>query len=95
MNGLDWVGWVASGILIATLTKQIHTQWTSDDTEGLSGWLFAGQIAASVGFVIYSASVRNWVFVVTNSLILLTAIGGQLVLVLKRRRSQTGHGKQE
>ena len=49
-------------------------------TEGLSSWLFVGQLAGSIGFVVYSWLVRNWVFVFTNSAaILLTAVIGQLV----------------
>ncbi|WP_411834940.1 hypothetical protein [Pseudoxanthomonas mexicana] len=84
MQGLDWVGWLASAILLATLLRQIRTQWKSPSPEGVSRWLFAGQIAASVGFVIYSLSLRNWVFVVTNGLILLTAIAGQIVQHLRR-----------
>jgi len=59
MKGLDWVGWLASAILMATLLKQVHKQWTSPSPEGVSRWLFVGQIAASVGFVIYSMSVKN------------------------------------
>lgn len=86
MTNPDMIGWAASAILIATLCRQIHTQSKDPDAKGVSHWLFAGQIAASLGFVAYSWLLRNWVFIVTNSLILLTAVVGQ-VMVWRRARS--------
>jgi len=83
----DLVGWAASAILLATLSRQILTQWQDKDAKGVSRWLFAGQIAASTGFIIYSAMLDNWVFIVTNTLILLTAVIGQVGLVVRRRQS--------
>jgi MtN3 and saliva related transmembrane protein len=81
----DIVGWVASAILLATLARQTWRQWREPDPRGVSRWLFVGQIAASVGFVAYSWMLRNWVFLVTNTLILLTAIIGQIALSRARR----------
>lgn len=81
----DLVGWAASAILLATLARQIWRQWREPDPRGVSRWLFIGQIAASVGFVAYSWMLRNWVFIVTNTLILVTAIIGQLALSRARR----------
>lgn len=81
----DIVGWAASAILLATLGRQIYTQSKDPNATGVSHWLFAGQILASIGFVTYSALLGNWVFIVTNSLILLTAVVGQLVMWHKRR----------
>lgn len=79
MQAQDWIGWAASALLIATLSRQIVTQWRSKNTEAVSGWLFVGQSASSVGFVIYSILLDNLVFIVTNSLILATAMVGQAV----------------
>lgn len=79
------VGWAASTILIATLCRQIYTQWKDDDAKGVSRALFVGQIAASVGFIVYSWMLNNWVFIVTNSIILLTAVVGQIVVSRKAR----------
>ena len=84
----DLIGWTASAILIATLARQSWRQWRDPDPRGVSHWLFVGQIAASLGFVAYSWLLRNWVFIVTNSLILLTAVIGQIVLLRARRKSQ-------
>ena len=42
---------------------------------------------ASLGFIAYSWLVGNWVFIVSNTLILLTALAGELGLLLRRRRS--------
>ena len=83
----DLIGWLASAILIATLARQTWRQWREPDPRGVSHWLFAGQIAASTGFVAYSWLVHNWVFIVTNVLILLTAVIGQVVLLRARRKA--------
>ena len=79
MQAEDWLGWGASAVLLATLLRQVFVQWRERRTDGVSSWLFVGQITASVGFVIYSWLVDNRVFVVTNSALLLTAIAGQLI----------------
>ena len=83
----DIVGWTASAILLVTLGRQIVTQWKDKDAKGVSRWLFLGQMAASVGFIAYSWMLDNWVFIVTNSLILLTAVIGQVGLLLRRRQA--------
>jgi MtN3 and saliva related transmembrane protein len=87
----DLVGWIASAILLATLARQTWRQWREPDPRGVSRWLFLGQIAASAGFVAYSWMLRNWVFIVTNTLILLTAIVGQLALSRARRDADPDH----
>ena len=79
MQAEDWLGWGASAILLATLLRQVFVQWRERRTDGVSSWLFIGQISASVGFVIYSWLVGNRVFVTTNTALLLTAIAGQLI----------------
>ena len=81
----DIIGWTASAILVLTLSRQIYTQAHDDTARGVSRWLFIGQILASLGFVVYSWLVQNWVFIVTNSIILLTAIVGQIVIGRKAR----------
>jgi uncharacterized protein with PQ loop repeat len=83
---VELVGWTSSAILLATLVRQVVKQWREGSSEGVSRWLFVGQTAASLGFTVYSALVRNWVFVVTNALILLNAIVG--VLIVRRHRRQ-------
>jgi MtN3 and saliva related transmembrane protein len=92
MNGIDIVGWSASAILIATLVRQTVTQWQADEPQGVSHWLFLGQITASVLFIVYSALLKNGVFIVTNSLILLTAVVGQWVY-WRARKNTRGGGK--
>ncbi|MHC9014047.1 hypothetical protein [Stenotrophomonas bentonitica] len=87
MESIDLLGWAATAVLIATLWRQIWKQWTADDPEAVSTWLFVGQITASVLFIAYSAATGSLVFVVTNSLILLTAIAGQCLSLIKRRRA--------
>lgn len=81
----DTIGWAASFILVATLVRQIYTQAKDKSAKGVSHWLFAGQMASSVGFIVYSWMLDNWVFIVTNSVILATAVVGQMVLLRARR----------
>ena len=84
---LGWPTLVGTLLLIATLARQIHKQHQADSVEAVSTWLFVGQMTASVLFIAYSALVGSTVFVVTNSLILLTAIAGQCLAWIKRRRA--------
>lgn len=78
------LGWLSSIVLLATIVQQIWTQWRERSTRGVSKWLFVGQTAASAGFTAYSWLVHNWVFVVTNALLLLSAVLG-CVLTLRFR----------
>ncbi|MGB8508854.1 MAG: hypothetical protein WCD76_10635 [Pyrinomonadaceae bacterium] len=82
------IGWVSSGILVLTIAKQVYKQWQEGSSEGVSKWLFVGQMAASLGFTIYSWLVGNWVFVVTNSLMLLNGVLGFLIVLRHRRRER-------
>ena len=87
MTTPDMIGWGASAILIATLGRQGWHQWKDPDPRGVSHWLFLGQISASLGFIAYSWLLHNAVFIVTNTLILVTAIVGQLVYLRARRKA--------
>lgn len=78
------IGWAATIVLLVTLVRQIVKQGADDASDGVSSWLFVGQITASILFVIYSWLVDNIVFVVTNCLILLTAVVGQVVVRKKK-----------
>ena len=84
------VGWVSSVILVLTIAKQVYKQWQEGSSEGVSKWLFVGQMAASLGFTIYSWLVSNWVFVVTNSLMLVNGLLGLLIVLHHRRRERAG-----
>ncbi len=89
---VDAVGWLSSAILLATLAKQVHKEWRERTTRGVSRWLFVGQTSASLGFVAYSWLVHNWVFVVTNALILVNALIGAGVTARLRRGEQRRAG---
>jgi uncharacterized protein with PQ loop repeat len=82
------IGWTAAGILLLTVGRQVYTQWKTGTTKGVSKWLFIGQIAASTGFVTYSALLHNTVFVLTNGFLLLTAALGQAIYLRNRHREQ-------
>ena len=73
---IEILGWASSLILLATLIKQVHKQWKDGTSEGISKWLFVGQLAASTGFVIYSYFVESWVFMVTNGLLTINNVIG-------------------
>jgi uncharacterized protein with PQ loop repeat len=87
MNKTELVGWVSSLILVLTISKQIYKQWQEGSSENVSKWLFIGQMAASLGFSIYSWLVSNWVFVVTNLLMLINGLIG-LGIVLHHRKKE-------
>src|SRR5262245_51316801 len=82
----DAIGWLSSLILLVTIATQIHKQWHDETSRGVSVWLFVGQSAASLGFTIYSFFVENWVFVVTNALMLIAGILGFLITARHRSR---------
>jgi uncharacterized protein with PQ loop repeat len=82
------VGWSAAVILLLTVGRQVYTQWRSGTAQGVSKWLFAGQIAASAGFVVYSFLVGNTVFVLTNGFMLLPACMGQAIYLRNRQRDR-------
>lgn len=86
------IGWVSALILAMTLSRQVYSQWRSGKSEGVSHWLFIGQCAASVGFVIYSYLVENWVFVAVNVFILMIAVVGQFIYLRNKRHAASRAG---
>lgn len=73
---IEIIGWASSVILLLTLVKQVYKQWKDGTSEGISKWLFIGQLFASVGFTVYSYLVSNWVFTVTNGLLTINNVIG-------------------
>jgi MtN3 and saliva related transmembrane protein len=86
----ELIGWFAATVLLATIGRQVYTQWRDGSSKGLSRWLFVGQITASIAFIVYSWLLGNWVFVVTNALMLVTAAVGQLVYLTNRQQAAAG-----
>jgi MtN3 and saliva related transmembrane protein len=89
---MQWVGWGAAVILLLTIGRQIWTQWKTGTSAGVSKWLFVGQVAASIGFIAYSVAEGDPVFIVTNGLMLLTAVLGEVIFWRNRRREIQGIG---
>lgn len=89
------IGWGSSAVLLATIASQILKQWRERSAEGVSRWLFIGQVGASAGFVAYSWLVGNAVFVFTNSLILLSALVGAVLVLRQKRAAARGDHHQE
>lgn len=83
----DVLSWTATAVLIATLVRQMIKQWQSPHPETVSKWLFVGQMTASTLFTAYSALLGSTVFVVTNALLLFTAVVGQVLAWRRRRRT--------
>ena len=86
MPAIELIGWGSSLVLFATLVRQIVQQWQADSDEGVSPWLFIGQMTASAGFTLYSALIGSWVFVVTNVVLALASLVGLVMLQLHRTR---------
>jgi uncharacterized protein with PQ loop repeat len=82
----DLIGWSSSAVLLATLFAQIYKQWRDQNIQGVSKWLFVGQTAASIGFTTYSVLLGNWVFVVTNALLLVAGLTGFAITLMLRRK---------
>ena len=85
------IGWISSVVLLLTVGRQVYTQWRTRSTSGLSRWLFVGQVTASLGFTIYSVLLKNWVFVFTNAVLLVTAVVGQCIY-LRNKHRETSNG---
>jgi len=90
VTGVDLVGWFSSLVLLLTLGQQVKKQWQSKDSRGVSTWLFVGQMAASIGFSIYSYLLDNWVFLFTNLLLVVNALLGEWVTLRNRRQGRAG-----
>jgi uncharacterized protein with PQ loop repeat len=88
MKPADIIGWASSAVLLMTIMRQVYTQWKTKSTAGVSHWLFIGQLTASVGFVIYSYLLRNWVFLTSNIALLLTAVLGQCLFLQNKNSSR-------
>ena len=87
---IEVIGWASSIILVLTIAKQVHKQWHDHTSAGVSTWLFVGQLAASAGFTIYSLLVRNWVFAVTNGIMVLNGLAGYVITVRHKRDKSRG-----
>ena len=85
---IEVIGWASSLILIVTIAKQVHKQWSDHTSAGVSTWLFVGQLAASVGFTIYSLLVHNWVFAVTNGIMVVNGLLGYAITARHKRNAE-------
>jgi lipid-A-disaccharide synthase-like uncharacterized protein len=73
-----------------TIVTQVYRQWQLGTSEGVSKWLFIGQMAASAGFLAYSWLIHDLVFIFTNAMMLVSALAGLCILLWhRRRRAQT------
>jgi len=84
----ELIGWAAAAILVATIGRQVYTQWQTGSTAGVSKWLFVGQVSASTGFVVYSWLLGDGVFIATNAVMLATAVLGQCIYLRNCRKGR-------
>ena len=89
------IGWISSFILVLTIGKQVFKQWKEGSSENVSKWLFIGQLAASIGFTIYSWLVGNWVFVITNAIMVVNGLVGLFIVLHHRRRERREQGTKQ
>ena len=85
---VDTIGWVSSAILVLTISQQVYKQWHEGTSKGVSMWLFVGQLAASIGFTIYSLMIHSWVFAITNGLMIVNGLLGYAIVMRHRRRGR-------
>lgn len=90
MQGIEWIGWLSSTILLFTIGVQLRKQWRERTSEGVSKWLFFGQVGAEAGFVVYSVLLQNWVFAVTNFALLVENLVGAALVLYQRRHEPAG-----
>jgi uncharacterized protein with PQ loop repeat len=86
VSAQEVIGWASSVVLVLTIARQVWGQWRKGTSEGVSIWLFIGQMVASSGFTAYSALIGDAVFTVTNALLLLSAVVGLGIVWVHRRR---------
>ena len=91
------IGWFSAAVLVVTVARQVWEQWDRATSRGVSSWLFLGQFVASTGMLIYSLHLRDLVFVVTNAMMMVTALAGGAILLVHRRRERgpTSHRTSE
>ncbi|HXG95012.1 MAG TPA: PQ-loop domain-containing transporter [Blastocatellia bacterium] len=73
---MEWLGWTAAIILVVTLFAQVRKNLKEKRLKGVNPMLYYGQAIASLCFTIYSISIGSIIFVITNSLVLLSAMIG-------------------
>lgn len=82
------IGFASSFILLLTVGKQVYKQWSDGTSEGVSKWLFLGQITASIGFLIYSVMKNDVVFIITNGLMVVNSLLGIAIIFYHRRKER-------
>lgn len=87
--GTRAIGVASAIVLVITLLWQLRAQWKKGTSEGVSRFLFVGQLAASTGFAIYSALIGDPVFVATNVTLGIAAIAGVVITLVLRRRDHS------
>jgi hypothetical protein len=59
---IEIIDWKSAVSLLATLIRQVYKQRQEGTGEGVSNWLFVGQVLPSTGFTVYGCLVGNRFF---------------------------------
>lgn len=86
MNWVEWIGWSGSLMLMATVGSQVWKQIRQKNCEGVSRFLFIGQLITSALFLAYAWMLDNPVFVFSNAFLILAALVGHVAMLRNRRR---------
>ena len=86
----EYVGWFGAFALVVTIGAQVLKQFRSGTSEGVSAWLFVGQILGAGSFLAYAISVGDRVFIAAQATLLMLSIAGMWIFVLHRRRAGRG-----
>lgn len=93
MGTKDLIGWGSSLLLIITFGSQTYSQWKSGKEQkgkyGVELVFFSAAIGGSVGNLIYSYLVRNWVFTVLNAVLVVNNSLGLAITVHKRKGKES------
>jgi uncharacterized protein with PQ loop repeat len=84
------IGWTSSAILLVTLAAQTRKLYKARSNQGVSKWLYIGELLAATGFMVYSALLHNAVFTTTNALGVVTSLFGLGFFIRNRRAERRG-----
>jgi MtN3 and saliva related transmembrane protein len=81
------VGVVSAVVLLVTIVAQVVRQVRTAPGQGVSPYLFGGQLFASLGFTTYSVMLRDPIFIATNATLAVAALIGIGVSIATASRS--------
>lgn len=86
----ELIGWGSAAILVPAFATQTYRQWQDrhDPVRGSSLWFFALVLIGTLGQVIYSWMVGNWVYLVLNSILVGNNLAGLGIAIYRYRNTR-------